>query len=135
VKRISLGNLPPASMGDAARWTWVREAFNRIVQASLRDDDFNSLAQKMATLYGSATYDPPNLTPGGVGTIQTMPVTGAALGMQVDMSFSLDTQGVLINGWVSAADTVSYVFGNPLTGGGINLASGTVRARVWTYIP
>lgn len=131
MKRLDLGNLPPANQGMEARWTWIRDAFNKIATASRRDD----FAEKLGTLYGSATYDPPNLAAGGVAAIQTMTVTGAKLGMQVDISFSLDCQGIVMKGWVSADNVVSYVFGNPLTGAPVNLASGTVRARVWTYVP
>lgn len=77
----------------------------------------------------SATYDPPSLAAGAVATIQTATVTGAAIGDFVKASFSNDLQGVRINGWVSAADTVKFQFGNP-TAGVLDLASGTVRLRV-----
>jgi hypothetical protein len=77
----------------------------------------------------TATYDPPSLATGAVGPIQTVTVTGAVLGDFVKASFSKDLQGVRINAWVSAADTVKYQFGNP-TAGTIDLASGTVALRV-----
>jgi len=80
-------------------------------------------------LVGTATFDPPSLTNGTETTTQTMTVTGAALGDQVDASFSLDLQGIDIKCWVSSANTVSYRFRNT-TGGTIDLASGTVTARV-----
>lgn len=78
---------------------------------------------------GSATYDPPNLAD-GAGATTTVTVTGAALGDFVDgVSFSLDLQGITVTAWVSSANTVSVRFQNE-TGGAIDLASGTLSARV-----
>lgn len=77
---------------------------------------------------GSAVYDPASLAD-GAGVTTTMTVTGAALGDFVDVSFSLDLQGVALTGWVSAANTVSVRFQNE-TGGVIDLASGTIKACV-----
>ena len=79
-------------------------------------------------LTATATYNPPSLTSGTMDTIQTVTVTGAALGDRVGVSFSLDLQGVTLRAWVSAANTVSYVFHNQ-TAGTLDLASGTVK--VW----
>lgn len=79
-------------------------------------------------LTGSATFDPGNLVD-GAGTTTTVTVTGAALGDFADASFSLDLQGITLSAWVSAADTVSVRFQNE-SGGPLDLASGTLRARV-----
>ena len=79
-------------------------------------------------LSGSATYDPPNLAD-GAGATTTVTVTGAALGDFARASFSLDLQGITLTAWVSAADTVSVRFQNE-SGGAIDLASGTLRAKV-----
>jgi len=80
-------------------------------------------------LNGSAVYDPPNL-PNGDGGTTAVTVTGAALGDYVTgVSFSLDLQGITLTAWVSAANTVNVRFQNE-TGGAIDLASGTLRARV-----
>ncbi len=81
-----------------------------------------------APINGSATYDPPSLAD-GAGATTTVAVTGAALGDFAEASFSLDTQGVSVTAWVSAANTVSVRFQNE-SGGVIDLASGTLRARV-----
>jgi hypothetical protein len=78
---------------------------------------------------GTATYDPASISAGAVGAAQTMTVAGAALGDLVEASFSLDLQGIGINAWVSAADTVKYQFRNP-TAALIDLGSGTVKCRV-----
>jgi hypothetical protein len=76
--------------------------------------------------FGSATYNPPNLVIGGRATT-TVSVPGAELGdIVVGASFSLDTQGVEIWGYISAADTATVVFENN-TAGAIDLASGTLR--------
>jgi hypothetical protein len=77
----------------------------------------------------TATYDPPSLAAAAVSPIQTVTVAGCVLGDFVKASFSLNLQGVEINAWVSAADTVSYQFANP-TAGTVDLSSGTVRVRV-----
>jgi hypothetical protein len=77
----------------------------------------------------TATYDPASIAAGAVAAAQTMTVSGAVLGDLVEASFSLDLQGVGINAWVSAADTVKYQFRNP-TAAPIDLGSGTVKCRV-----
>jgi hypothetical protein len=91
--------------------------------------DIRPLPTVVGQQQGIATYDPASLAAGTVGAVQTMTVTGAALGDLVEVSFSLDLQGIGINAWVSAADTVKYQFRNP-TAGTIDLASGTVKCRV-----
>lgn len=81
-------------------------------------------------LSSSVVWDPPNLA-SGASEITTLTVAGAALGNYVQVSFSLDLQGLSLVGYVSATNTVTAVLSN-LTGGAINLASGTLKARVTT---
>lgn len=81
-----------------------------------------------ALISGSTTYDPPSLAD-GAGATTTVTVTGAALGDFADASFSRDLQGITVNAWVSATDTVSVRFQNE-SGGPLDLVSGTLRARV-----
>jgi hypothetical protein len=81
-------------------------------------------------LENTATIDPANLAAGTVDTIQTMTVTGAALGDLVDVSFSLDLQGIDLRAWVSATNTVKYVFSCPAGGATVDLGSGTVKCRI-----
>lgn len=76
----------------------------------------------------SATYDPASLADGTSATT-TVTVTGAALGDFATASFGADLQGVTLDAWVSAADTVSVKFTNN-TGAAVDLASATLRARV-----
>lgn len=95
---------------------------NRLVHAPL-----NALLAELTGVSGTATYDPGNLVD-GQGATTTVPVSGAALGDFVDVSFSLDLQGVGLTAWVSAANTVSVRFQNE-TGGAIDLALGTIKAR------
>jgi hypothetical protein len=90
-------------------------------------DTRNVLASTV--LNGSTTYDPPSLAD-GTGTTTTVTVTGAALGDFALCSFSLDLQGIGVTAYVSAADTVSVRFQNE-SGGTLDLASGTLKARVW----
>lgn len=78
---------------------------------------------------GSAVYDAASLID-GAGATSTITVTGAALGdYVVAVSCSVDLQGILLTGYVSAADTVSFRLQNETTGT-IDLASATYRAVV-----
>jgi hypothetical protein len=81
-------------------------------------------------LQNSVVYDPASLATGAVGAIQTLTVTGAALGDFCSVSFSIDLTGMTLLAWVSAANTVKFQFQNK-TAGALDLASGTVRVRVW----
>ena len=81
------------------------------------------------SLTGSATFDPGSLVD-AAGATTTVTVTGAALGDFALASFSLDLQGITVTAYVSATDTVAVRFQNE-TGGTIDLASGTLRARVF----
>lgn len=90
-------------------------------------DTRNVLASNV--LNGSTTYDPPSLAD-GAGATTTVTVSGAALGHFALASFSLDLQGISVTAYVSAADTVSVRFQNE-SGGTLDLASGTLKARVW----
>jgi hypothetical protein len=80
-------------------------------------------------LNGSKTYDPPSIATGAQATT-TVTVTGAVLGDYARASFSLDIAAMVVSSHVSAADTVTVVLLN-MTGGTIDLASGTLKARVW----
>ena len=77
---------------------------------------------------GSATYDPASLAD-GAGVTTTVAVTGAALGDFAFASFSNALQGIILSAWVSATDVVSVRFQNE-SGGTLDLASGTLRARI-----
>jgi hypothetical protein len=76
----------------------------------------------------SVTYNPPSSNAGS-GAVTTVTVPGAVLGGIVDVSFSLDVQGLILSGYVSAPDTVSVRIQNG-TAGAIDLGSGTLRVRV-----
>jgi len=82
-------------------------------------------------LEASVVYDPAPITTGSRAAIQTLACAGVTLGMPVRASFSLDLQGLSINAWVSAADTISFQFFNP-TAGALDLGSGTVTVRAET---
>jgi hypothetical protein len=79
-------------------------------------------------LTGSATFNPTSLAD-GAGETTTVTVNGALLGDFAIASFSLDTTGITITAWVSASNTVSVRFQNE-SGGVLDIASGTLRARV-----
>lgn len=83
-------------------------------------------------LTGSAVYDAASLAD-GAGVTSTITVTGAALGdYVVGISCSVDLQGVILVGYVSAANTVSFRLQNETTGA-VDLASATYRAVVAPY--
>ncbi|MBU2051095.1 MAG: hypothetical protein KKH61_19265, partial [Gammaproteobacteria bacterium] len=112
------------SGGGTATITLSRAATDTATGKSLYWDQL----QTASSLVGSATYDPGSLID-GAGATTTVTVTGAALGDFAEASFSLDLQGITLTAWVSAADTVSVRFQNETTGT-LDLASGTLRARV-----
>lgn len=82
-----------------------------------------------APLEGSATFDAGNLAD-GAGESTDVTVTGAALGDWVEVSFSLDVQDLILEGEVSAANTVTVRLQNE-SGGAVDLAEGTLRVLVF----
>jgi len=80
-------------------------------------------------LQGSTTWDAPSVA-SGAQTTTTVTVTGAALGDLCLVSFSLDLQGMQLTSYVSSANTATVVLRNG-TAGAIDLASGTLRVRVF----
>lgn len=82
------------------------------------------------TLTASATFDPASIAT-AVGETTTITVTGAALGDFAMASFSLDLAGVTLSAYVSAANTVAVRFANVGATNPTNLASGTLRVRVF----
>lgn len=85
--------------------------------------------QLSTVLNGSKTYDPPSLAT-GTQTTTTVTVTGAVIGDYVHASFSLALTGIILSASCDAADTATVVFLN-MTGGTIDLASGTLKVRAW----
>lgn len=83
-------------------------------------------------LRNTKTWDPGNVTSGGVPATTTITITGAVLGDEVTCGFSNSLQGLQLSGYVSLADTVTVVLSN-LTGGAVDLASGTLSASVWQH--
>jgi len=69
--------------------------------------------------------DPASLAAGAQTTPVSVTVAGAALGDRVSASFSLSQQGLDLIAYVSAANTVDFVFRNG-TAGVVDLASGNV---------
>ena len=80
------------------------------------------------TLLKTIAATPGTITNGNSYTgVITVPY--AALGDWVQVSYTQDLQGVVLSGWVSSANAVSYVFAN-VTGGSKTLTAGTVNIRV-----
>ena len=76
----------------------------------------------------STSWDPASVAAGTSATT-TVAMTGAIVGDKVAIGFSNDLQGMVLSAYVSAANSVTAVLFNP-TGSTINLASGTLRARI-----
>ena len=95
-----------------------------------RGNALHGLSNFFQGKFGIASYDPPSLAD-GAGTTTTVTCNGAVLGDYVNVSFSLNLQGITVTGYVSAADTVSVRFQNE-TGGVIDLGSGTLSVLTET---
>lgn len=80
-------------------------------------------------LNASKTFDPPSC-PTSTQTSTTVTCTGAVVGDFAHASFSVNLAGMIVTASVDVADTVSVIFLN-MTGSTIDLASGTLRVRVW----
>ena len=79
---------------------------------------------------GSATWDPPNITPGNSATT-TLAIPGIQLGATVVASFSQVLPGfVALRAWVSAVGVVTVSLDNHTAASSFDLASGIVRVEV-----
>lgn len=126
---LTFGLLADADIPDTlARDSEVTSAIATATATILATTDTRYVALANV-LNGSATYDPPSLLT-LTGATTTVTVTGAAMGDFALASFSLDLQGITLSAYVSASSTVSVRLQND-TAGTLDLASGTLRARVW----
>lgn len=83
-------------------------------------------------LIASTTYDPPSLAD-GASTSTNVSVTGAGLGDYAVASFSNDTSEIVLDAAVRVADSVRVTLVNH-SGGVLDLASGTLRVRVFRVV-
>lgn len=91
--------------------------------------DYTAIRGSLAGLLtGSKTYDTASLLTLTQATT-TLTVTGAAIGDFVMVSGSIDLAGFTVTGYVSAADTVTFVLFNG-TSGTVDLASMTLSCVV-----
>ena len=119
----------------AITWTkdWSGSDDGTVLKAvDLRNiqDDLANVVQTSDSnvLDGNTTWDPGSIADGDEEA-QAVTVTGAVLGDFALASFSLDITDLTITAAVTASNTVTVVLANN-TGGAIDLASGTVYARV-----
>lgn len=84
----------------------------------------------LSVLNGSETFDPASIAAGATLT-NDITVTGAALGGFTLVAPGVSLAGLVMTSYVSAADTVTVVLYNP-TGGAVDLASSTWKAKVFT---
>ena len=103
-------------------------AVGLIALASLVPPHKANAASGSIFLICSKTFDPPSIAAAG-STTTTATCPGVALGDYVDTSFSLSQASVGIAGYVSAANTVTFLLTNN-TAGAIDLASGTISAKI-----
>jgi len=99
---------------DSRLGTWLEELFES--------------AQQL-TLAGSATYDAPSIAAAGT-TTTTVAVAGAVLGDYVErIALGVPLAGLVVTGYVSAANTVTVVLFNP-TAAAVDLAGTTLSVEV-----
>lgn len=75
------------------------------------------------------TYDPPNIA-NGASDSQNYSIAGADQGDIVTVGFTTPAAGFVITGQAYTTNGVKVVFGN-LSGGAVDLVSGTLRIDVW----
>ncbi len=91
------------------------------------EERYKTATQQVFT--GSATYDAPSIAAGGT-TTTTVTATGASLGdLVTGISLNISSAGLVISGYVSAANTVTVVLFNP-TGAAVNLAAAALAVTV-----
>lgn len=105
----------------------INASLRQIIVAINKLND--AVSNAFPVLSGSKTWNPPSVAD-KASTTTTVSVVGAALGAPATAAFSLDLAGLNLNAYVSAADTVTVVLSN-LTGGAVDLASGTLSAKVY----
>ena len=89
---------------------------------------FDSITRRCRALFASATVDPPNLASGAAAQT-TVTVDGARAGDLALASFDPANSGIVVTANVTADSAVTVTFLN-VSGGAIDLASGTLRVRV-----
>jgi hypothetical protein len=82
-----------------------------------------------SVLNGTTTFDPASLATVTGALSSGITVAGAALGDIVIVTAPYDLQGIIAQGFVSAANTIKISLFNP-TAGTIDLASGTWKIKV-----
>lgn len=116
----------PHNLVLSRRGEFVRLRYNRFIGGS---GTWTLVDSNVHRLVGSATYDAPNVA-SGAQTTTTVTVTGAQLGDKVEtITLGLSAGGLVVTGYVSAADTVTVVLTN-LSGAAVNLASTTLTVEV-----
>lgn len=97
-----------------------------VVQADVFKNG-SGVAVPKVVLSGTITFDPPSLTTGAFAVSSGITVTGAALGDGVELYPPYDTQGIMYQASVSAANTIVIAL-TSCAAGTVDLASGT-----WGY--
>lgn len=84
-------------------------------------------------LFTTEIYDPANMATDGDATSTTISCNGAKIGDPVIVSLSsIGANDILISGFVEESDLVRVVLLNK-SGGGINIAPGTLKVMVFKY--
>jgi hypothetical protein len=136
MRKLALGRPPSATLASKVEWSLrahsETEKASHIPTPASEIRDITTAGASLITSLktGSATYDPASLAD-AEGVTTTVTVTGAALGDFAMASFSNALQGITLTAWVSATNTVSVRFQNE-SGGVLDLASGTLKAAVFT---
>lgn len=121
-------NAPVIAGGVSNAGTATYCAVTGHITGSVQNNWASSGVFRPQKLFYTGTYDPASLNDGQRAETDVT-VTGAALGDFAEASFSLDTQGIILDAQVTATNTVTVTFHNE-TGGTIDLGSGTLRVQV-----
>lgn len=89
---------------------------------------FDSITRRCRALFATATVDPPSIA-AGAGAQATVTVEGSRAGDLALASFDPANASVVLVANVTADNTVTVTFIN-VSGGAIDLPSGTLRVRV-----
>jgi len=119
-------DIPATLARDTEVTSAIATALTPYITQTNADARYVALAN---VLNASKTFDPPSC-PTSAQTATTVTCTGAVVGDFARASFSVNLAGMFMAASVDVADTVTVIFLN-MTGSTIDLASGTLRVRVW----
>lgn len=111
--------------GTLVGWWRMSTGSNHVLDTDWLED----WSDGRPTFQGFESATPGTINDGDRTAEDTITVPGAALGAFVTMSYEADLKGCTLEGYISAADTLSYYFENR-SGSNKSLSGAVVRGRV-----